>query len=189
MQALTAWILAAMALAWSLTSKIPGPMPKDIAEAIAKASIERPLFAGPTGDRQSAAMMEGTARYESGNRQVAGDCKDKPAGWPGCGKEPGARLGEPNGPTSFCFLQIHLGNDPTHLGKTVEGWSAEDLMNDPLKCARAGREIMRKSILSSPAGDPLLNYAGGDKKASKLRWELAQKLYKGVPEIPIKCDD
>jgi hypothetical protein len=156
---------------------------------MAKASIEHPLFAGTNGERESAAMMEGIARYESGNRQVAGDCKDKPPGWPGCGKEPGARLGEPNGPTSFCFMQIHLGSDPTALKKTVEGYSAEDLMADPLKCARSAREIIRRSILSSPAGAPLLSYAGGDRKAAALRWDLAQKLYKTVPEIPIKCDE
>lgn len=184
MQALTAWILLAMALAWSLTSKIPGPVPPDIAKALAEASIERPLFAGASGDRQSAATMEGIARYESGNRQVYGDCKDKPPGWPGCGKDAGARLGEPNGPTSFCFMQIHLPNG----AKTAEGWTGEDLMKDPLKCARAAREIIRRSILASPAGEPLLQYAGTAREA-KRRWDLAQKLFKLVPEVPIKCDD
>jgi hypothetical protein len=192
MQALTAWIMAAMALAWALTAKIPGkptpgeigPVPKDIAEAIAKANIEHTLFSGSNGERQGAATMTGIARFESGFRQVYGDCKDKPPGWPGCGKEPGARVGEPNGPQSFCFMQVHLPNG----AKTAEGWTGEDLMADPLKCAQAAREIIRKSILASPAGKPLLQYAGRFREA-ETRWNLAQSLYKSVPPVPIKCDD
>jgi hypothetical protein len=165
-------------------------MPRDIATVIVQASIEHSLFSGTDGDRQSAAMMTAIARYESGFRQVFGDCKDKPAGWPGCGKDPGARVGEPNGPTSFCFMQIHLGDTPAAAAtaKTAEGWTYDDLMKDPLKCARAAREIIRKSILASPPGQPLLQYAGHANMA-KTRWELAQKLFKSVPEIPIKCDE
>jgi hypothetical protein len=188
MQALIAWILAAMAVAWSLTSKIPGPVPKDIAEAIAKSVIEKPLFSGGSGERQSASMMLGIARYESGFRQAYGDCKGLPPGDADCGKDAKLRARGLNPadhpPQSFCFMQVHLPNGQ----KTAEGWTGEELMQDSLKCARAAREIIRQSIKTSPSGKPLLQYAGKAREA-ETRWELAQKLYKTVPEVPIKCDE
>jgi hypothetical protein len=177
-ESLTVWVLAAMAVAWSLTSKLPGAAPKDIAAAIATVSAEKPLFSGPDGDRQTAALMAGIARYESGFRQVYGDCKDKPPGWPGCGKVER----ETAVPTSFCFMQVHLPNG----AKTAEGWTGEDLMADPLKCARAAREIIRVSIKASPPGQPLLQYAGRATEATR-RFELAQKLFKMVP-FTIRCE-
>lgn len=180
MQQLTAWVLSAMALAWSLTSKIPGPTPKDIAEVIAQANVEKPLFAGPDGTREGAALMTALSRFESGNRQVAGDCKDKPAGWPGCGKVDVAAAP----PSSFCFMQIYLPNG----AKTAEGWTGAELMADPLKCARAAREIIRASIKASPPGEPLMQYAGSKAKG-RTRFELAQKLFKLVPVPPIQCED
>lgn len=190
-----------MALAWSLTAKIPGsptaaeigPMPSDIAKAIAEASLEKPLFSGVSSDpdsaaRMSAATMTGISRYESGNRQVPGDCKGLEPGDPDCGNDAKlrARGKDPaqHPPQSFCFMQVHLPDGK----KTAEGWTGAELMADPLKCARAAREIIRKSMLASPGGQPLLQYAGRAKEA-KTRWDLVQKLYKLVPVVPIKCDD
>jgi hypothetical protein len=174
-ESMTAWVVAAMAMAWTLTSKIPGDTPKDIAAAIATASVEKPLFANEIGPRETASLMTGTARYESGFRQVKGDCKGLPPGDPRCGKDGTT-------PTSFCFMQVHLPDG----AKTAEGWTGEDLMTDPLKCARAAREIMRLSIKVSPAGEPLNSYAGDPKKGD-TRFQLAKKLLKLVPWM-IRCD-
>jgi hypothetical protein len=166
------WIIAAMAKAWSLTSPIVGPVPRDIAAAIETAMVEKPLFAGAEGWRQSASFEISLSRYESGNRQVVGDCKGLKAGDPHCG-EPGTE------PQSFCFLQIHL----PHGAKTAEGWSGADLMADPLKCARAGREIIRRSILQGPADEPLKLYAGSS-KLGRTRTDLAKQIYQLVPFTP-----
>jgi hypothetical protein len=187
MQQFIAWIITGMALAWALTSKIPGAIPKDIAEAVATAASEKPLFAGADGDKKSAALMLGISRYESGNRQVPGDCKGLPPGDLDCGNDAKLRSRgldpEQHKPQSFCFMQVHLPNG----SRTVEGWSGADLLTDPLKCARAAREIIRVSIKTSPNDEPLLRYAGGNHNAAKLRWELAQKIFKGTPTL-IKCD-
>jgi hypothetical protein len=176
-ESMTAYVLAMMALSWTLTSKLPGQTPKDVAVAIATASVEKPLFQDEDGPRQTAALMTAIARYESGfDPKAKGDCKDKPPGWPGCGKEKGSE------PTSFCFGQIHLVDG----AKTVEGWTSDDLLADPLKCARSMREILRTSIKASPSKEPLLMYAGRSKEAN-TRFELAKKLFKLVPWT-IRCD-
>lgn len=190
------YALAAMAKAWALTSPVPGITPKPVAVAIEQASSEKPLFAASDGWKQTVDLMTAIARYESGFvADAKGDCKDKPAGWPGCGATMPAleciddgpwlapftchvvtvRANEAE-PTSFCFMQIHL---PDGV-KTAEGWSSDELLADPLKCARAGREIIRKSILASPAGQPLLQYAGRA-SAAALRFDLAKQLFKLVP--------
>jgi hypothetical protein len=170
------WVLLAMAKAWAfdvhgvLQEKfLPGSTPSDIAASIATANAEKPLFAGEEGPRMGASLMTSLGRFETGFRQVAGDCKDKPPGWPGCGKE-GTH------PTSFCFLQIHFEDGQ----EKVEGYTREELMTDPLKCARAGREIIRQSLKESPADFPLLRYAG-TKAAAKVRFDVAKRLFHEVP--------
>lgn len=120
--------------------------------------------------------MTAISRFESGNRQIPGDCKDKPPGWPGCGKDASSH------PTSFCFMQVHFADGV----EKVEGYTPEELMADPLKCARAAREIIRKSLLASPKDEPLLQYAGRS-SAARLRYELAQRLFKSVP-WNIRCE-
>ena len=177
-ESLTAWGLATMLIAWSLTSSIVGITPKPVAAAIATASIEKPLYQGENGARETAALMIATARFESGfDAKAKGDCKDKPPGWPGCGK-----AGNDSVPTSFCFGQLHFAEGV----KTVEGYTPEELLSDPLKCARAMREVLRASIKASPTSEPLLQYAGRSKEA-RTRFELAQKLFKMVP-WNIRCD-
>jgi hypothetical protein len=177
MESMIAWILAAMAMSWSLTSPIMGIIPKPVAAAIATASLEKPLFVGEDGARRTAALMVAVARHESGFKADAkGDCKDKLPGWPGCGKDASST------PTSFCFGQIHLPDG----AKTVEGWTADELLTDPLKCARSMREILRGSVKNSPKSEPLLQYAGRSREA-KVRFELAKKLFDVVPWM-IRCD-
>lgn len=167
------YVVALMAKAWSLTSPIMGPTPHDIAEAIATACSEKPLFAGADGWRQSAALEAALSRYESGNRQVPGDCKGLRPGDPQCGKDPA------HPPQSFCFLQVFLPNGQ----RTAEGWTGEELLRDPLKCARAGREIIRRSIVAGPPGEPLKVYAGSSRLGA-TRFNLAKQLYQLVPFTP-----
>lgn len=187
---LTAWVLKAMVVAWLSVGSMVGVTPKNIASAIAIASNEKPLeFEGDENvrRRRTAALMTAIGVFESGFKQIAGDCRDKPPGWPGCGKEEGSQ------PTSFCFLQVHFIDGVDR----VKGYTPEELMRDPLACARAGREIMRDSIAahkkrlkddpSDAVTEPLLHYAGTGPQARR-RFELAVKLFKTV-EWPYRCDE
>lgn len=176
MESLAAWVKAAMIVAWLSIGKLVGITPKDVAEAISKASIERPLFEGEDGARRSAALMTAVGVFESGfNNQAKGDCKNRPPGWPGCGKDTDSK------PTSFCFGQVHFGDGVTK----VKGYTPEELMADPLACARAMREILRDSMLADKS-EPLKSYAGTSGPARR-RFDLAKKLFREVP-FSIRCD-
>jgi hypothetical protein len=192
MESLTVWTLTAMVAAWLSIGKMVGITPKDVAKAIAVASTEKPLPFENEADRRTASFMTAVGVFESGfNNQAKGDCKDKPPGWPGCGKEDDSK------PTSFCFLQVHFIDGVTR----VKGYTPEELMADPLACARAGREIMRDSIEANKKerdrlrdlgrvdewiNEPLKTYAGTSSPARK-RFDLAVKLFKEVP-FSIRCD-
>lgn len=174
------YVVALMAKAWALTSAISGATPRDIATAIETACFEKPLFSGTDGWRMCDAFMTAISRYESGNRQVVGDCKGLKPGDPDCGNNTklSARHLDPaqHPPQSFCFMQVYLPDGK----KTAEGWNGADLMADPLKCARAAREIIRASISRGPANEPLKLYAGRSASGS-LRFDLAKQLFKLVP--------
>jgi hypothetical protein len=177
MESLTVWVLAAMVTAWLHVGKLVGITPKDVAKAIATASTEKPLPFKDEADRRTAALITAVGVFESGyNNQAKGDCKDKPPGWPGCGKKENDSVA-----TSFCFMQVHF---PDGVER-VKGYTKEELLADPLACARAGREIMRDSLAADPK-DPLKSYAGTSSQARR-RFELAQKLFKDVP-YTIRCD-
>lgn len=186
MESLTVWVVASMVAAWLSIGKIVGITPKDVAEAISKGSIEKPLYDGSDGARRTAALISAVGVFEGGyNNKAKGDCKDKPPGWPGCGKSDDSK------PTSFCFLQIHFADGV----ERVKGYTPEELMADPLACVRAGREIMRDSLLEhkkrvaanpETTSEPLLQYAGTGTQARR-RFDLALKLFKEVP-YTIRCD-
>jgi len=175
-----------MVTAWLSIGKLVGITPVDVALAIAQASIEKPLYEGPEGALRTASLLTAVGVYESGfDNKAKGDCKDKPPGWPGCGKD------NDSVPTSFCFLQVHFIDGVTK----VKGYTPEELMADPINCARAGREIMRDSLLEhkkrikenpEAVSEPLLQYAGTGTQARR-RFELARKLFKDVP-YSIRCD-
>jgi hypothetical protein len=194
LEQLTIWTGKAMIAAWLSIGTLVGITPKDVQNAIAVASLEKPLpFEGVDAVRRTSALITATGVFESGyNNKAQGDCKDKPPGWPGCGKTDDSK------PTSFCFLQVHFIDGV----ERVKGYTPEELMADPLACARAGREIMRDSIEVSKKekkrleglgrGDewtfePLKAYAGTSSAARK-RFDLAVKLFKTV-DWPYRCDD
>jgi hypothetical protein len=161
-----AWILAAMQF---LLPRYMKPS-QTIAQAIETAATESPVFKGEDGWKLTAATMIGVSYHESGFRQLHGDCKGLPPGDPRCGKEGTT-------PTSFCFMQVHLPDG----ARTKEGWTGEDLMTDPLKCARAGRNALLASIKESPVDEPLLRYAGGDTRMARTRWQAAKRLVHQLP--------
>lgn len=166
----TAYVVALMAKAWTLSSAVMGRTPEPVADAIQIANTEKPLFIGVDGWRLGSSLFVGIARWESGFLADAmGDCKGKKPGEPTCGKDGSV-------PDSWCFMQINLPNG----AKTAEGWTGPELNADPLKCARAAREIIRCSIKGSPAGVPLLQYAGRA-SAAKLRMQLAHDVFSAVP--------
>lgn len=186
-ESLTAWVKAAMIVAWLFVGKIVGITPTDVAAAFAKASAEAPLYEGEDGARKTTALLTAVGVFESGfNNKAKGDCKDKPPGWPGCGKEPDSK------PTSFCIGQVHFADGV----ERVKGYTPDELMADPLNCARAMREILRDSIKAhtqrlkdnpnDQVTEPLLNYAGTGTQARR-RFDLARKLFKEVP-WNIRCD-
>lgn len=194
LEQLTIWTSKAMVAAWLSVGTLVGITPKDVRDAIATAALEKPLYDGPEGARQTASMMTAVGVFESGfNNQAKGDCKDKPPGWPGCGKAE-----NDSKPTSFCFLQVHFIDGV----ERVKGYTPEELLASPLACARAGREIMRDSIKANAAekkrleelgkldewnDEPLKTYAGTTSPARR-RWELAKKLFKTI-EWTYRCED
>lgn len=169
MDALTQTVVSFMVKAWSLTSPIVGVAPEETASAIAKACSEKPLILKDFASEKSAATpwekcvgaIVGVSRFESGFRQVRGDCRGMKPGDPKCNSSTQA--------TSYCFGQIHLPDDPE---------KGEKLMADPLLCARAVRDAIADSAeLSKAKGleNPLIRYAGGLVGAN-TRWNLAKQL-------------
>jgi hypothetical protein len=80
---------------------------------------------------------------------------------------------------SFCSLQIRLGR----TGKTKEGWSGQDLLDDRRKCARVGLRVMLGSMGVCKANGPsgwLSAYAAGNcitgTGAAKEFYVIAEKL-------------
>ena len=153
---MTKWILFLMLL---LEPKSPHRATFDAtAAAIAKVAADSPLFAGPLGADRTAALMVSVAWFESRFQPDAvGDGKH-----------------------SYCAFQINDSNFKA-LGVTKD-----DLQRDVLACARAAREMMRRSIqaCAQRGGDDILNHyaVGGDgcadsekgrHRVRKARWLLA----------------
>ena len=86
---------------------------------------ERPLFEGPSGRLKSAVYVATWASHESGGFRK--------------GVDDGHNRGDRG--SSWCLLQLHIGK-----GKTAEGWSGKDLIDDRKKCIRAGYHLMRQSM-------------------------------------------
>lgn len=76
-----------------------------------------------------------------------------------------------DGGHSFCALQIYLPNG----ARTAEGWSGQELLDDPDKCVRAALRILRYSVTRGPESCPLCLYARGPRGLTD-RHEEAQRL-------------
>ncbi len=160
MTTLLAWVLAAS------TTLVPGRSHDDLASAIAtRVEAEQPLFKGDTDRLKTASLLLAISFRESTLRADAvGDMKHGKA-------------------TSFCAFQINL----PFGKKTAEGWTGDDLVQDPDKCVTAAMHMIRVSMKICPE-HPLAFYAEGprgctSKRAqaiSRDRLAIAQRLVRDV---------
>lgn len=191
--ALVAWIYALMLLMAppekrvSITSKetLEQMKARYMATAIDMASVvvsEKPLFSHKNGYIDTAALILGVSFMESNFRHDVdiGKC------WKGSCDEWQGKA------TSFCLMQIHIGE-----GKTEEGWDKNDLIADRKKCFRAGLNLIRKSIGACgylSGGDKLSGYTNGtcqeNDKKGRARWDFSFRLHSRVkpPEEATKKD-
>jgi len=97
-----------------------------IATDIAKIALdenEQPLFAGEDGRTQTALLVASIASFESHFRADVDEGKAR---------------GD-NG-VSWCLMQVQV------HGKTAEGWTGAELVNDRTKCLKAGLHLIRESF-------------------------------------------
>lgn len=124
---------------------------------------EKPLFAGPGGLEKSAIFVATWASHESGGFAKTVD--------------EGSRKGDHG--SSWCIMQLHIG-----AGKTAEGWTGKDVIEDRRKCIRAGYRVMKQAWNRCP-GDPserMAAYISGNcrvaRSAARFRYAHAMKLFK-----------
>jgi hypothetical protein len=143
MQIIT-WLVAAM-FAWTPAREPDRARYTEIARDLAAVvydPAEAPLYDGDDGRAKTALLLASIAAHESTFRK---DVED------------GRARGD--GGTSWCFMQLHIGS-----GKTLEGWSGEDVTSDRQLCFRAGLHIARESFRMCkgfPADEMLSAYASG----------------------------
>lgn len=141
MSTLLAWVLAAS------STLAPGRAHDVLAEAIvSRVEAEAPLFADDHDRKKTAGLLVAMAFRESSLRANA--VGDKVAGKP----------------TSFCAFQIHL----PYNHKTAEGWSSEELLEDPQKCVTTAMHMIRTSMKMCPE-HPLAFYAEGPQGCTSPR--------------------
>jgi hypothetical protein len=141
MSTLLAWVLAAS------STLAPGRAHDALAQAITNAATaEPPLFAGDDDRKKTAGLLVAMAFRESSLRADA--VGDKVAGKP----------------TSFCAFQIHL----PYGHKTAEGWTGEELLEDPAKCVTTAMHMIRTSMKVCP-DHPLAWYAEGPQGCASAR--------------------
>ncbi|MGO9710150.1 MAG: hypothetical protein ACLQBL_14880 [Polyangiaceae bacterium] len=143
MQIIT-WLVAAM-FAWTPAKEPDRARYTEIASDLAAVvydPAEQPLFAGSDGRAKTALLLASIAAHESTFRVDV---------------ENGRARGD--GGTSWCFMQLHIGS-----GKTVEGWTGQDVTSDRKLCFRAGLHIARESFRMCnglPDNEMLSAYASG----------------------------
>jgi hypothetical protein len=95
---------------------------RDIA-TVALDEAETPLFAGEDGRTQTALLVASIASYESYFRADVDNGKAR---------------GDHG--VSWCLMQVQV------HGKTAEGWTGEELIQDRTRCIRAGLHRIRQSF-------------------------------------------
>lgn len=164
MSTLLAWVLAASSLL------APGKSHDRLSEAIVRrVEAEPPLYKGDEDKKKTAAFLVAIAYRESTLvADATGDMRN--------GK-----------PTSFCAFQIHL----PYGQKTPEGWTGQDLLDDPDKCVSTALKMIRASMRVCPA-HPLAFYASGPggcsnaraQRISRDRTAIAQRLVREITNLP-----
>jgi hypothetical protein len=137
-------------------------MAHDIVEVVFD-DAETPLFHGTNGRLKSAVFVATWASHESGAFRK--------------GVELGSNRGDRG--TSWCIMQLHIGNK-----KTVEGWTGKELIEDRKKCIRAGYHAMQRSLAAChgvPERDAMAAYASGKCDAgvglAQRRYDQSLRLY------------
>lgn len=163
----------------------------EIAEAIATVSEEDPIYKGKYAAPRTAVLLVAIAFMESGFR------KDIDLG---LGRHRDGRTGENDHGRSWCMMQVMLGKKQVRMAdgtvdydstqRTSTGWTGRDLVNDRLKCFRAGRDVLRVSMgtcRSLPQAERLAAFASGNcesehgRRASRSRMQLAWRLWDKRP--------
>lgn len=130
---------------------------------MATAALDRPISDTDDGVKTMMGYEVALAWMEGGNHD---------------GQPP--RLGphaDNDGGNSYCWAQIYLPNG----AKTWDGWTGKDLVEDPVKCAKAAALIIKYSVSHGPVDCPLCLYARGRvteeaRRLSKHRTDLANRL-------------
>jgi len=152
---------------------------REIAHDIATVVLdEPPLYRSKHGRARTAALIVAVAYFESAFAKHV----DK-----GIGPYSRGDYGR-----SWCMLQLNVGR-----GKTAEGWTGKDLVNDRRKCIRAGLHAMARSFGTCRRGafeHRLAAYASGSCRrghaASAKRMRAADRIFgaKPPPKLPAPKD-
>lgn len=128
---------------------------------------ETPMFQGADGREMSAIFVTTYAFYESSFRKSV----DK-----------GTKLGDSG--RSWCLMQLNLGKK----GKTAEGWTGQDLVEDRKKCIRAGYHVMRRAMGACsklPMAERMASYVSGNcdtkREVAAFRYRRAMSLHSKFP--------
>ena len=160
MSILFAWVAAASTLL------APTRQHDELATAIAnRVEAEAPLFQGDEDRHRTAALLVAIAFRESSLRAAA------------VGDHVGGK------PTSFCAFQVNL----PWGRKTPDGWTGQDLLDDPEKCVAAAMRMLRISLKVCPSS-PIAWYAAGPagcqspraQRISRDRMAIAARLLRDV---------
>lgn len=139
-------------------------LPEAFVRAIAEQSIANPLTQDADGPRFTAAVLVALAWAEGANNpRAVGD-----------------------GGHSYCALQVYLPNG----ARTADGWTGQELLDEPDKCVRAALRILRYSVARGPESCPLCLYARGPRgltdrhaeaqRLSNYRMGLARRVLREV---------
>lgn len=152
-------------IAWGLTASLVASdgarkLSSTILSAMADAALDNPVVSGDDGPRVTMGYEIAIAWFESAhNTLVIGD-----------------------GHSSYCWGQIYLPNG----ARTREGFSGDELVRDPAKCAKVVVRIVKTSIQAGPADCPMCFYARGRvsdeaRRLSRHRTDMLRRLL----EVPL----
>ena len=131
---------------------------------MADAALDNPVVSGDDGPRVTMGYEIAIAWFESAHGTlVIGD-----------------------GHQSYCWGQIYLPNG----AHTREGFSGDDLVHDPAKCAKVVVRLVKTSIQAGPADCPMCFYARGRvtdeaRRLSNHRTNMVKKLL----DVPLPAAD
>jgi len=158
-------ISKAALIAWGLTASLVASdgarkLSSSILSAMADAALDNPVVSGDDGPRVTMGYEIAIAWFESANGTLL--------------------IGD--GHSSYCWGQVYLPNG----AHTREGFSGDELVRDPLKCAKVVVRIVKTSIQAGPADCPMCFYARGRvteeaRRLSRHRTDLIKRLL----EVPL----